>query len=103
MKLKVNFVNPLHLLQILGIDLYFIFLLKQLKKYKSVCLALMYTVDDVDYWDNNQGLNYEIIITPPEQRKNKIMRSRLFNNKIYHFKERIIQKSWVEDMILLLL
>ncbi|RCH97942.1 protein phosphatase 1, regulatory subunit [Rhizopus azygosporus] len=32
---------------------------------QTVYFALRYTVDGQEYWDNNNGLNYQIIITPP--------------------------------------
>lgn len=33
-------------------------------KLQSLYLALRYTVDDQEYWDNNSGMNYEVIVTP---------------------------------------
>lgn len=34
---------------------------------QSLYLALKYTVDDVEYWDNNSGANYELKVTPDIQ------------------------------------
>jgi hypothetical protein len=34
------------------------------KKTQSLYLALRYTVDDQEFWDNNNGMNYEVIVTP---------------------------------------
>lgn len=33
---------------------------------QTIYLALRYTVDDQEYWDNNNGMNYQIIMTPDE-------------------------------------
>jgi hypothetical protein len=31
---------------------------------QSLYLALRYTVDDQEHWDNNNGMNYQVLITP---------------------------------------
>ncbi|KAL9540090.1 hypothetical protein MBANPS3_009878 [Mucor bainieri] len=36
------------------------------KSTQTIYLALRYTVDDQEYWDNNNGMNYQIIMTPDE-------------------------------------
>jgi hypothetical protein len=33
---------------------------------QTVYLALRYTIDDQEFWDNNNGMNYQVIITPDE-------------------------------------
>lgn len=36
---------------------------------QSLYLALRYTVDEQEYWDNNNGMNYEVVITPDTEKK----------------------------------
>jgi hypothetical protein len=36
---------------------------------QSLYLALRYTVDDQEHWDNNNGMNYEVVITPNTENK----------------------------------
>lgn len=38
---------------------------------KTIYMALRYTVDGQDYWDNNNGKNYEVIIKPNEEQQAK--------------------------------
>lgn len=56
---------------------------------QTIYLALRYTVDDQDYWDNNNGLNYEIVITPEpieqvvalEEEEQQVQEEEIINNQ----------------------
>jgi hypothetical protein len=40
------------------------------KQQQSLYLALRYTVDDQEFWDNNSGMNYEVVMTPEQHIEN---------------------------------
>ncbi|KAI9487607.1 MAG: putative phosphatase regulatory subunit-domain-containing protein [Benjaminiella poitrasii] len=51
-------------------------------KPQTVYLALRYTVDSQDFWDNNNGMNYEILITPNLETMSSTTEKQQYNNVI---------------------
>ncbi|CAO3701238.1 unnamed protein product [Rhizopus stolonifer] len=52
-------------------------------KAQTIYLALKYTVNGQDYWDNNNGSNYQLILTPPQKEEPKLPKPSL--SKRYDF------------------
>ncbi|KAI9257926.1 putative phosphatase regulatory subunit-domain-containing protein [Sporodiniella umbellata] len=52
---------------------------------QTLYLALKYTVNGQDYWDNNHGANYHLLLQPPQQQQQPKPPSKPSLNKRYDF------------------
>ncbi|CAO3660360.1 unnamed protein product [Rhizopus stolonifer] len=48
---------------------------------QTIHLALRYSVNGQEYWDNNSGLNYKIVITPPTTKQKPLLPKPLLSKR----------------------